>query len=1196
MGTGSERAGCGASSRVVWRLGLTLVALWPAPGLRAQGAGSATLRGTVLDPAGAAVPRAEVTATHVRTRAERRAVTDSAGGYVFPSLPSGPYHVRVVLSGFAPWESGEVHLSPGDSVQVDATLALAGQTEEVTVESTREMVRLDNGAREGLITSEQIENLSIIGRSAAELLRILPGTVPLAQSDLETVGFVAGANDIASQSVNGTRGTNISPVLDGSKITDFGSNTGLMINMNPDMVDEVKIQTGNYAAEYGSSAVQMTAVTKGGASSLHGSAYTYWRNWRLAANDRSNSDAGVPRPHSDYNYPGLTLSGPVLVPGTDFNKGRDKLFFFVGFEYQHQTIDEGTVLGVVPTRAQREGDFSELLGGSGQNLGQPRVVTIPAGFPGAGQPAPNNDLAPYVDPYGRAFLNIYPMPNHSDPDGRYNYAYSTPLPRNRWQLTSRLDWNVSPATHAYLRLALESEREENGRGLWSSSGYELPSRAIADNHSWSVAANVTSVLSPSLTNEIVVSGSRLKLDNDWEDPSKVTLSALGLEGYQGVFPSQTDEAPMEIVSFGHQNGALWANGGLPVFAHNDSLSITDNLTKVTNAHTLKLGVFIERGRKQQNLNTNTGALILAGPLTFWGTGNDYGDLFVGRMVQFQQSTAIPTGEFRFWNFEGYVQDSWKVRRNLTLEGGLRLSKMPNNAELTGLAVRFEPSAYDFSQGPFIDGDLQRPNGILLERRGEIPKGITDDPGLALMPRLNFAWDLRGNGDLTLRGGAGLFYNRPVGNAQYYVIRAVPNTYNVTALFYDVPGGLTIPSLPTIDPASHLGVSSFQSADPGSVHVPRTWNWSLAAAKRIPWSQTLEVAYVGHRADHLMGSSRANYIPPGALSGPYGNADLDNPLHRAALDGSVLAAHRLYPAYSNGSEWIQYQAESTYHALQITLSRPAAGRLQYYLNYTFSKVLGTTGNDYAQIDPIDAANRSYGIAPQDRTHIFNASYNIVLPDPIAPEGNALLRGLLNGWQVSGITSYRSGRPFRVVFGGDLGFDPMALAWWGTDAHGSGDSYNGSAGAIAPVFTGDPRLDNSGVGEKVLDLDRIAIPALGESGPFQAPYYFRFPSRWSWDLTVFKNFAVGEGKRLQLRVGFFNLFNQAAPLSNGDIDLTLQADCNVRVDGVPNGAGGLSYGVCDPTQGFHFSDYTKQNFGKIVTRRGHRVIELAARFEF
>ncbi len=311
----------------------------------------------------------------------------------------------------------------------------------------------------------------------------------------------------------------------------------------------------------------------------------------------------------------------------------------------------------------------------------------------------------------------------------------------------------------------------------------------------------------------------------------------------------------------------------------------------------------------------------------------------------------------------------------------------------------------------------------------------------------------------------------------------------------------------------------------------------------------------------------------------------------------MAGFRTYPAYGTNSVWDQSEAYSRYHALQATLSRSAGGRVQYFLNYTFSKVLGTTGDDYALLDPLEPRERSYGVLLQDRTHIFNASYNVLLPDPIRPDGNAFLRHLLNGWQVSGITSYRSGRPFHVYFTGELTMPSMLLAWWGTDAHRAGGVNE--SGAITPVFLGDPRTGRTGTGEKMLDIDRIAIPALGESGPFQQPYYFRAPSRWNWDVTLFKNFSLGGDRRLQLRLGFFNLLNQALPdvtWGEGDVDLKLEVECNVRVDRVPNGAGGYANDVCDPTQGFHFSDYSRENFGKIITKRGHRVIELAARFDF
>jgi hypothetical protein len=1174
-------------------LGVLLLLLGPAPRAAAQGAPSATLRGTIVDASGGVLPGATVTLTSIRTRAVRTGQSDAVGGYVFVALTPGPYRLSVSLSGFEPWESSEIHLSPGDSLQVDATLALAGHAEEVTVTAERQMVRLDQGAREGLITSDQIQDLSIISRGAMELLRILPGTVIPEQAAMERVGFYNGGNDYAWQSVNGMRGTTLSPVLDGAKLTDTGANNGVIVNMNPDMVEEVKVQAGNFSAEYGSPGLQVTAVTKGGGASFHGSLYDYWRSWRLAANDRSRNYADLPRPKNDYQYPGFNLSGPVLLPGTDFNRGRDKLFFFVGFEYQHQVIDPGTYLFVTPTEAQRRGDFSALLSGQGQNLAQPTVVTIPWGFPGAGTPAPNNDLSPYLDPMGRAFLSMYPLPNYQDPDNRYNYVYDILRPHDRWQLATRLDWNVTRSTHAHARVAVESETIKASDGPFATSNFALPSRGIEDTRGWSAAANVTSVLSPRMTNELTLAASRIRSAADWEDPERMSLAALGLEGYQGMFPNAGPYAPVEIVSAGQDLGGLFALGGMPIDWWSDSYSLADNLSQVVGTHTLEAGVFVERARKLQFNPYVNGLFLLAGPWTAGGTGNDYGDLAVGRLFGFSQQTPSPRGEFRFWNFEGYLQDSWKVRRNLTLEAGLRVSKMPNNRELTGLALRFEPSAYDPSQGSLIDGDPQRPNGVLLARRGEIPNGMTDDPGVKLMPRLNFAWDAKGDAGLIVRGGAGLFYSRPMGNCQQWVANAPPNSYGAQVFWYDV-GGLTLSDLPTIDPWSRVGAASVTSLDPDSVALPRTWNWSLAVAKRLPWSQTLELAYVGHRADDLPNRTLLNYIEPGTLTGSYGNADLDNPRHRAALAPPVVASFRSYPAYNNSSQWYQFEAWSRYHALQATLSRSVGKRFQYFVNYTFGRVRGTVGDDYTVTDPLEANRRSTGVAPQDRPHIFNASYNLRLPDPIGEDGNGLLRHVLDGWQLSGITSYRSGMPFQLRLTGDIGTEQMALAWWGTDAHGSNDRVPFSP--VAPIILGDPREGGADTGDRILDPSQIAIPDLGESGPFDPPYDLRLPGRWNFDLTLFKNFDLGGTKRLQLRIGFFNLFNQAAPVTVDDIDLTLRTVCNVHVNGVPNGAGGTTNGVCDPSGGFHFDDLTLQNFGRIITKRGHRVIELAARFEF
>jgi outer membrane receptor protein involved in Fe transport len=225
----------------------------------------------------------------LRTKAVRTQASDPRGEYVFVALLPDAYRVGVELAGFAPWRSGEVRLSPGDSLHLDTALTVGERSEEVTVAAERQLVRTDTGARDNTISADQIQNLSIISRGAMELLRILPGVVSDQQS-MEAIGFnFGGANSLINYSVNGQRGTQMSPVLDGSKIVDFGSNGGVMANINPEMVDEVKVQTSNYAAEYGSSTVQITAVTKGGSPAFHGSVYDYWRTWRLAANDRSNN-------------------------------------------------------------------------------------------------------------------------------------------------------------------------------------------------------------------------------------------------------------------------------------------------------------------------------------------------------------------------------------------------------------------------------------------------------------------------------------------------------------------------------------------------------------------------------------------------------------------------------------------------------------------------------------------------------------------------------------------------------------------------------------------------------------------------------------------------------------------------------------------------------------------------------------------
>jgi hypothetical protein len=297
------------------------------------------------------------------------------------------------------------------------------------------------------------------------------------------------------------------------------------------------VQSSNFAAEYGTGGMNVSGVTKSGSSRFHGQLYDYWRDNRFAANDRSNSITRTEKPKSKYQYPGGNIGGPIAF-GDSYTKNRDRLFFFVALEAQRQQVDSGAHFTRTYSQAMRNGDYSELLANRGSNLNSVPQLRIPRGSPNAGQPAPNNDLRPYVTAAGKYFASLYPLPNFNDPANLYNYVYSQLEPINRTDFKSRFDWNISNSTKAYVRVAREAETAENARGVWWAPAdvVALPTPNIGENKGRSIAGNIVTVLSPTMTNEALVSYSRLTLDNRFENPSLLAQGAGGIT-FNGIFPA-----------------------------------------------------------------------------------------------------------------------------------------------------------------------------------------------------------------------------------------------------------------------------------------------------------------------------------------------------------------------------------------------------------------------------------------------------------------------------------------------------------------------------------------------------------------------------------------------------------------------------------------------------------------------------------
>jgi hypothetical protein len=1293
----------------------------------AQVSASATIRGTVKDPSGAVVPNATIKLISDRTKGERSAKSNSDGVYVFTVVEPGLYTLSVEASGFKKYLRNDLSVSPSETKGLDILMEVGATSETITVTaSAAEEIKTETGERSNTINAAQIENLSLISRNSLELLRILPGVVAPDSSTYQVSGF----GDASAYAVNGQRGQNNNISIDGSRVIDIGCNCGSIVSLNNDMVQEVTVQTSNFAAEHGNSGVQISGTTKSGSRDFHGSIYNYTRHEGMAANDRfrnyigatdSNSLAAE-RPIGRFYYTGGTIGGPLTLPKKvfgplgGFNESREKLFFFVGYEDQRQKYAADPKQSVVPTLGQRTGNFQDLIDygrgvayptpGAGdtqvcKNVLNQQVcrnlatgaefapIRIPANITTTNRDLFTNNLAPYANPIGRILMNFYPAPNFTDPTGRYNYIATPTRSQNRRDFKSRFDYRINDKTNLYARVTRELEVGVGPYGIWwGPSTYELPSANVENRLGRSVAVGLTKVISPTMTNEVVFSASKLKLDNQYEDPEKLRLDRLGLDSLLRLpfdntqFGRQSPYAPTSLISW--NQGQLWSPGTNPIFAYNDSFSITDNLAKVAGSHTLKFGAVIEQGNKKQNFQGDPDS---QGQLVFdnWngnGTNNTWGDLLVGQMAEVGHGTAPPTGNYRFYNYEFYAQDSWKMRSNFTLEYGLRASHMTINKERKGFDILFDPSAYRRGAGYYINGDPFRPNGVLSASRGEIEKGAIKPPAVLWGPRLNIAWDVFKNARLVVRGGGGVFYNRVQGNFQYdSTLRSAPNG-NVGATLsggsiipntvnpdtgrpytFNEIGGLTLANMgiATLPSGQRVPVNPLQlasggaqiiSPDPNSRVFPTTYTTSLSIATRLPFELVLENAYVGTFGRHLAARLPINTVPlgrllngtvpgdtgstitslrdpncdPGVVSNGAvvrpGNCEivtttgvttnLSNSLHRAALANNVVNQFRPFPDMS-GVRYQQYTGTSNYHSLQTTLSRQAGKNLKFFGTYTFSKVLGTRGGEFNDLDPLDVRGRSYGVLEYDRTHIFNFSYNYELPN-LSPFKNLLARGVLNGWQLSGITTLTSGTPVTLRFSGDI--TSQTIASFGSDAFSTAGF---SAGGIAPTFSKNPTADGSKVGERVLDLGAIGFPAFGTTGPSVSPFYFRTPRRQNWDISLFKNFKMGESKNLQFRAGFFNIFNQAFPknidnqnASNSDIYLTLNTTCTrTPVDRqlalangtvasftqtLPNGAGQTTNGICDPTRGYSFTTDTINNFGKIITKRGQRVVELALKFTF
>ena len=1205
-----------------------------------------TLSGTAYDQSGAVIPKANVSAKNEASGDERTSVTDKAGHFAITGVEPANYSITISAAGFSSWEEKGIAMGLGDSRDVpNIKLGIGGSSQSVDVVAGADVqVPTDTAEISTSLNQQMINDFPLAGRDAGELLKVAPGmAINTGQSASGFTDRAVGSNagPVGDFSANGTQpnGT-MAYMLDGANLVDPGNDGTQIANINSDMVSNIKILTSDYGAEYAKGPVIFEAFSRSGGQHFHGEAYLYTHNAALNSVDAYTKAEGGTNAAQSYYYMGGNVGGPVLLPFIGFNKNRNKLFFWTGYEYMKQQ-PAGAILNYnVPNAAQRAGDFSNpgispaLLttlqntwGGFYNQIQQ----NVPTG--GSATAVPTGDF----DPNAKAVLSLYPTPNQtpSAGNGYTNYAYSNTTPVNRWEFTGKLDYSLSDNDKITGSYTLQKESDEAPISVWWSPGWTLPypSAAASKTTTNVVLTNYTHVFNPTTTNEFVFTWSHFVNPYQLSNPSAASRSNVGFTG-QGLFGHTTDQIPnfegpwggtlANISEYPFSTGSFGGIKEVP--------ALYDNFTKVVGNHTLKGGFYWDEQRNQQNSNVpDNGTYNFGGSNV--STNNYVADLELGNILSYQQQNQQVVQNIKWHQWSLYAQDSWKASKRLTLNYGLRFDHM---GQWYGTDFQvWNPATYVNS--------ASAPNNTGLAWHAidsSIPQSGFPSRLFEYSPRLGFAYDLFGTGKTVIRGGYATYYyqastevgnaaNGPAGSFSY----TTPNAFR--GYTNDV----------TFTPPSSVAQngSSIYAMKQGDNRIPYVNDWNATISQALKYRSVIEFSWVGNRSvDEYLDGGNSNlgnlnnvapggFFKPDPLTGRYISPSApgctgDVSIYCAADPATyqpTFQANDFRPlrAYTN-VYLLTHAPYSNYNSLQVSFQKQS-GPVRFVSNYTFSKVLGIrdggsnngAGNGTG-LDPFVIQN-DYGPLAYDHTHILNFTYTWQLPSAVHGSGfgKKIAGGAVNGWQASGYTAFQSGSPLQIALNGNLNAtwnglttptvnhpnlpdESFALpnglratgvntsTWFGSNA------YN----VLVPQVTCNPTR-NLAKGQR-FNPTCFTTPAYGQQGTLNMPY-MRNPNYWDNDLGIYKSFRVTEGKRLEIRAQASNWLNH--PLRQ--FGLANETDSQLVLTQTANATCAGCYTV--NADGTHtpltVTSLSPTNTNTVTTgtpafKTGSRFVTLAAKFYF